>query len=155
MQQSINNDPIFLESTGLSSTSGMTSNDNLPPLESTSKANLQPKMSTAKGLYETLFNTKSSKMQPFRNQFNSPQTSEWLPTLNSTSKGYFKPKMSTFKSPNEIFGKYHILDSCSNDPTYFRYICQIKQNKISVGILLSPLFNNFGTWSAFVVTTCW
>ena len=65
--------PTFLESTGLSSTSVMTAYDNLLPHESTSKAKLQPKMSTAKGLHETLFNTKSAKMQPFWNQLTSLQ----------------------------------------------------------------------------------
>ena len=127
MQQSINKDPTFLESTGLSSTSVMTSNDNLPPHESTSKAKLQLKMSTPQGLHETLFNTKSAKMQPFGTKYPFFKILDDFQPLESTSKGYFKPKISTFKSLNEIFGIYHILDSCSNDTTYFRYICQIKQ----------------------------
>ena len=46
LQQSINNDPTCLESIVFSSTSGMTTNDNLPSHESTSKANLDPKIGT-------------------------------------------------------------------------------------------------------------
>ena len=87
----------FLESILFSLTTGMTSNDNLRPHESTSKAKFQPKMSTAKGLYENLFNTESAKMQLFWSQLTSLQNLGDFQPLESTSKGYFKPKMSTSK----------------------------------------------------------
>ena len=128
MQQSINKDPTILESTGLSSTSVMTSNDNLPPHESTSKAKLQLKMSTPQGLHETLFNTKSAKIQPFGTKYPFFKILDDFQPLESTSKGYFKPKISPSKGLNKTFCICQILASCTNDPTSFRYISQFKQN---------------------------
>ena len=51
LQQSINNGPTCLKSIVFSSTSGMTTDDNIPPHDSTSKANLQQKLVLLKASY--------------------------------------------------------------------------------------------------------